>query len=220
MKYIYHHLGLGDHIICNSLVRHYQTIYGEISVFCKIHNYENVKYMFRDNGNINVLSIGEDVDILNYIHQNNILNDVIKIGFGGEYHPNITSFDEGFYLQHNLPFSSRFSNFYFERNSELESEIYQKLNPDNEKFIFCHGDIDKSKIRKDLKIIENPTEYSIFNLLLLFENAEEIHLMESSIKCLINSYTLNKPKLFYHKYVRGYSNWNNTEGLNNFTIVE
>jgi hypothetical protein len=26
--------------------------------------------------------------------------------------------------------------------------------------------------------------------------------------------------LFYHKYVRGYFNWNNTKGLNNFTIIE
>ena len=24
MKYIYHHLGLGDHIICNGLVRHFK----------------------------------------------------------------------------------------------------------------------------------------------------------------------------------------------------
>ena len=220
MKYIYHHLGLGDHIICNSLVRHYQKIYNEISVFCKPHNYENVKYMFRDNNNITILSIGEDIDIVNFIHQNNLLNDIIKIGFGGEHQPNTTSFDEGFYLQHNLPFSLRFSNFYFERDLNLEKEIYQKLNPDNENYIFCHGDIDKSKIRKDLKIIENPTEYKIFDLLMLFENAEEIHLMESSIKCLINSYTLNKPKLYYHNYVRGYSDWNNTKGVNNLIKIE
>lgn len=220
MKYIYHHLGLGDHIICNGIVRHFQSIHDKISVFCKPHNYENVKYMFRDNSNVFVIPIGEDIDVVNFIEQNNLMSDTIKIGFGGENQKNITSFDEGFYLQHNLPFFKRFSNFYVKRDLDIEKKIYNEINPKNEKYIFCHGDIDKTKIRKDLKIIENPTKFKIFDLVKIFENAEEIHVMESSIKCLINSYKLNYPKLFYHKYVRGYSNWNNTKGLNEFTVIE
>ena len=63
MKYVYHHLGLGDHIICNGMVRYFKEIYGKIKVFCKPHNYKNVEYMYRDDDNIEVLSIGEDSDV-------------------------------------------------------------------------------------------------------------------------------------------------------------
>jgi len=33
MKYIYHHLGLGDHIICNSIVRHFVETYHKVTVY-------------------------------------------------------------------------------------------------------------------------------------------------------------------------------------------
>jgi hypothetical protein len=95
MKYIYHHLGLGDHIICNGLVRYYRDMYQKVTVFCKLHNFENVKYMYRDDENIIVLPIGEDSDVLNYIQVNKLEKDIIKIGFG---HMGIgSSFDESFY---------------------------------------------------------------------------------------------------------------------------
>jgi hypothetical protein len=44
--YIYHHLGLGDHIICNSIVRHYATIFDEVIVFCKNHNRYSVEHLY------------------------------------------------------------------------------------------------------------------------------------------------------------------------------
>jgi hypothetical protein len=218
MKYIYHHLGLGDHIICNGLVRYYQQVYEKVSIFCKPHNYDNVFYMYRDNKNIEVLPIGEDSHVNGYIKNNQISNNVIKIGFGGEQQPNITSFDEGFYLQHNLQFSLRFSNFYIERDFEIEKKIMLELNPNNEKYIFTHS-VDINRVRNDLKIIENPTNYNIFNLISLIENAEEVHLMESSVKCLVNSYKMDIPRFFYHNYVRNYDSFINSKGLNKFEII-
>jgi len=218
MKYIYHHLGLGDHIICNGMVRHYKKIYGEVSVFCKPHNYENVKYMYRDDKNILVIPVGEDLQVRNYIIENKISKDVIKIGFESLSFVNCPTFDEGFYIGNNISFSVRFEEFYTERDFNIEKKIMLELNPNNEKYIFTHN-VDKSKISSNLKIIENPTNHNIFNLISLIENAEEVHLMESSIKCLVNSYKMNKPKFFYHNYVRGYSPYYNTVGLNKFEII-
>jgi len=216
MKYIYHHLGLGDHIICNGLVRHYQKKYDNVTVFCKPQNFNNIVYMYRDNKNINVLNIGEDNDVKNYIQKEKINNDVIKVGFehliGGE------TFDECFYIGKSLSFNLRFEEFYIKRDLELEKKILLTLNPKNEKYIFTHN-VNPNKLRKDLKIIENPTDYCIFNLLSLIENAEEIHLMESSLKCLVNSYKIENPKFFYHQYVRGYTEFHNTKGLNKFEII-
>jgi hypothetical protein len=218
MKYIYHHLGLGDHIICNGLVRHIKKFEDVVYVFCKPLNTKNVEYMYRDNPNIKILSVGEDIDVTRYINNNNIQNDTIVVGFIGENRDEVSSFDESFYFQHKIPFSKRFDDFYFERDFELEQNIVKELNPNNEKYIFTHN-IDISKINTNFKIIDNPVNYSIFNLISLIENAEEVHLMESSIKNLVNSYKMEKPKFFYHKYVRGYPEWNNTKSLNKFQII-
>jgi hypothetical protein len=217
MKYIYHHLGLGDHIICNGLVRYYRDIYQKVTVFCKLHNFENVKYMYRDDENIIVLPIGEDSDVLNYIQVNKLEKDIIKIGFG---HMGIgSSFDESFYTGVNLPFEYRFSKFYFLRDSQKEDKAFSFVNSINEEYIFIHGNVDKNKIRKDLKIIDNPLEFGIFDIIKIIENATEVHIMESSVKCLINSYAFNKPYFFYHQYVRGYDDYLNSKGKNKFKII-
>ena len=152
MKYIYHHLGLGDHIICNGIVRHYKELYGKVTVFCKPHNYENIRYMYQDDENITVLPIGEDWDVNVYIFENKISKDVIKIGFELLSSVNCPTFDEGFYKGNNVPFSVRFQKFHINRDFETEKEIMLELNPNNEKYIFTHN-IDKSKVRSDLKII-------------------------------------------------------------------
>lgn len=70
MKYIYHHLGLGDHIICNGLVRSLKNSFNEeISVFVKPQYYENISKMYRDDPNIIPLPIGNDYQVMNYISE-------------------------------------------------------------------------------------------------------------------------------------------------------
>ena len=159
MKYIYHHLGLGDHIICNGLSRHFQKVYDNISIFCKPHNFENVEYMYRDNDNIKILNIGEDKDVEKFIKEKNIQKDVIRVGF--EFMTGGQTFDESFYVGKSLPFSMRYDEFYLERDYELEKKIVEDLNPQKEKYIFTHN-VDLNKVRKDIKIIENPKKYNIF----------------------------------------------------------
>jgi hypothetical protein len=217
MKYIYHHLGLGDHIICNGLVRYFKEIFGEISVFCKIHNAENVRYMFRDDPGIKIIEVVGDSQVDIYIYENKLQKDLIKVGF--YFDASEKTFDKFFYKMANIPFEFRFSKFYYERNTIIEEEVFQKYNTDNSEYIFVHGQIDFSKVRDDLKIIINPLEYRIFDLLKLIENATEVHLMESSIKCLVNSYIFNKPKFFYHQYVRNYDDSLNSLGLNSFETI-
>jgi len=218
MKYIYHHLGLGDHIICNGLVRHLQKQHKKVSVFCKYHNTINVSYMFRDNEDIQVIGVNDDEDVINYIQKNKISNELIVVGFNKLSLVEHKRFDEGFYKSVDLPFSYRFEKFYVERDLDLENKILDELNPKKEKYIFVHG-VDLSRVRKDFKIIQNPIQYNIFNLISLIENSEEVHLMESSLKNLVNSYKMEKPNFFYHQYSRNYPEYNNTQGLNNFEII-
>ena len=64
---------------------------------------------------------------------------------------------------HDLDPNFRFSNFHYERNLEFEDYVYNKLNPNDEKYIFVIDDSDhhlgklqipKEKISKGYKIIK------------------------------------------------------------------
>lgn len=225
MKYIYHHLGLGDHIICNGIVRHYKEIHKTVTVFCKSHYFTNVKYMYRDDNDIIILPIGEDSDVINYVNENNLHSDLIVVGFDKLNFDNSKTFDEGFYNTINLPFMFRFSKFKFERNIEKELEVYNLLNPNNEPYIYIHDDkergfeINRSKINNNLKIIENDKRFLMFDMLKIIENATEVHSMQTGMKDLINSFKFDTPKFYLHWYVRPYNDDYDTVGLNKFTKI-
>ena len=225
MKYIYHHLGLGDHIICNGIVRHYKELHKTVTVFCKPHYFTNVDYMYRDDNDIIVLPIGEDSDVINYINQHNLQSDLIMVGFGRPGSEQGKTFDEGFYHTVNLPFFYRFSKFKFERNIEKELKVYNELNPKNEPYIYVHDDkdrgfsIDRNKINNNLKVIENNKRFLMFDMLTVIENATEVHSMQTGMKDLINSYNFNNPKFYLHWYVRPYNDDYDTVGLNNFAKI-
>jgi hypothetical protein len=137
MKYIYHHLGLGDHIICNGLVRHFCDLYNEVSVFCKTNNYENIVCMFSDDDRIKIIPLKDDNEVISYITNNKLHNNLIKVGFDRLWYGNPKTFDIGFYNTANIPFEYRFTKFKFERDFNLEKQIMNELNPTGEDYIFC-----------------------------------------------------------------------------------
>ena len=220
-------MGLGDHFTCNGIVRHYYKKFGSITLFCYKHFESNIKFMYRDLPNFFTIGLGSDSEVEKYIVENNISTNVIKVGFDKTRAVQhlVETFDEGFYLSENLPFSVRFDEYYVERNLENEKKLYQKLNPSNEDFILVHEDpdrgmfLDKKRIRKDLKIIGNDKSFLIFDYLFLIENAKEVHVMQSSMKDMINSYHFPNTKFFLHNYVRNYDSYANTKGLNKFEIL-
>ena len=208
MKYIYHHLGLGDHIICNGLVRKFSSDYNNISLFCKPHNKESVEFMYRDLDNINIISLPSDLDVINYLQNNNI-SDIITVGFNDMYYTNSVSFDVSFYNQFEIDFESRWSNFRVDRDDKRESIIFNHFNLDNDsKYIFIHDDnrfqVDMNRISLEgLKIIRPIRELTdnIFDYLKVIENAKEVHTIESSFLFIIDSLDLNK-EVYAHRYSR------------------
>jgi hypothetical protein len=223
MIYIYHHLGLGDHIICNAIVRHYHNENGASKLFCYEHNINNVSYMFRDLKNFELIPVKSDFEADKILNSLDINTKKIKIGFNrlSEFMDPLT-FDEAFYAIAGLDFSIRTTGFYLERDKEAENEILQRLNPTGEKYIFIHDDpsrgfkIDENRINTKLKKIYNDNSIPLFNCISLIENAEEVHVMQSSIKDLINSFKFDKPLFFLHEYVRNYSHLLDSKGYNKF----
>jgi hypothetical protein len=206
MKYIYQHLGLGDHIICNGLVRSLIKPDEKYSMFVKPHNKISVEFMYRDLTNLSFIC-GDDSFVNKFINENNIKNtDLIIFGFEG--HPNY-SWDEVFYVQHNIDFKKRWESFNVERDFNMEDYLYQVLNPNNQDFALIHkaGSDDCDRINYDMinpnlkKIyVEKHTE-NIFDYLKLIELAKEVHCVESSFHLLVDSVDLNK-NLFFHTLKR------------------
>jgi len=204
--YIYHHLGLGDHIICNAIVRNYAKENDKIYLFVKPHNLSNVSFMYRDLKNIEYI-VGDDAVAEKYISDNHITN-LLKIGFD-KLDPNIR-FDRSFYICAGVEFEKRWTDFYVERDMEREKALFNKLGLKENEYLFTNDDhkrghvIPKHKYRQDLPVITSEIDCPLFDLCYIIENAAEIHLMESSIKCLAENLDLKTDKLFYHIFVRSY----------------
>ena len=90
----------------NSYTMNIET-HGNVSLFCKTHNFETVNYMFSDEPNITVLPFENDPQVIQFINQNRLQPNLIKIGHENfsECIPNI-NFDKCFYRQFNIDFDN------------------------------------------------------------------------------------------------------------------
>ena len=228
LKYIHHHLGLGDHIICNGMVRHFCKKYDNIVLFCYSHYHDNVNYMYRDLDNLEIFTFDTEEESFLFVERNpTVKNSLLKVGFNklDDCLKKMT-FDEAFYYLAGLDFNVRFDEFYFERDLEKEEEVCKTLNPDNEKYIFVLDDpkrgynIDMSKVTDEYKIIHNDYQFRMSDYIKLLENAEEIHMMQTGFLDLVNSYKMDKPKIYRHNYVRNYPETIHSKGLNEVIGVD
>ena len=98
---IYHHLGLGDHIICNGLVREIirNNCFKSYKLIVKKHNLPSIQFMYRDIKNLSLKEVNNDLEADEFILKSN--KPYMKIGFQCTY-SNVT-WDEFFYKQCNIP---------------------------------------------------------------------------------------------------------------------
>ena len=222
LKYIYHHLGLGDHIICNGMVRHFCKKYDNIVLFCYTHYYDNVSYMYRDLSNLEIFNFDAEEDAIKFVETNStVKNNLIKPGFENlDRCLDRMTFDEAFYHLAGLDFQIRFDEFYFERDLEKEDKVCKTLNPNGEKYIFVLDDpkrgynIDMSKVTDKYNVIRNDYQFKMFDYIKLLENAEEIQMMQTGFVDMVKSYKMDKPKIYRHNYVRKYPESIHSKGLN------
>ena len=113
---IYHHLGLGDHLICNGLVNYLSLNFNKVFLPVKKRNFNNVSYLYKENNKIHLFKVSnEEEDVLNYALKNNL--KILKIGFEKRKKP----FNSGFYKQLKLSYSISKDYFSFPRDKEKEN---------------------------------------------------------------------------------------------------
>lgn len=215
---IHHHTGLGDHFNCCGMVRYFANLYQwqKFYVITKKKYADIVRYMYQNDENIAVAEIPnepwnlEREFAINYFNSQNI-PDYNRIIIGHQHYPwgsdvlKVKNPWEIFYDQVNLDYSVRQDWFVWPAPDVT-------IMPPLSQYAFIHEDasrgllVDRSKISKHLKIIENPVMQNPFLLRGVFECASEIHCIDSSIKCLIDLIPRidKNVKLYLHK-VRDYA---------------
>lgn len=222
---IYHHLGLGDHLICNGLVNYLSLNFDKVFLPVKKRNFNNVSYLYKENNKIHLFKVSnEEEDVLNYSLKNDL--KILKIGFENRKKP----FNSGFYKQLKLPYSVSKDYFSFPRDKEKEDTLYQHLVEHfrvKGKFALIHSessqgnadiktenDLDKIFIRKDMDIFNNIFYYSK-----LIEHAEEIHCIDSSFLHLVDR-SITTDNLYFHNLKNTFTIGANLKLLKNWKIIE
>lgn len=191
---IHHHLGLGDHLICNGLVR-YLAKESQIKLFCKHKNYKNVMYMYKDNSNIQILPVEDDIEAMKIGSQ---YANYLRLGVAlNSNFPTHLTWDEIFYYQIGIPYELSWSNFAINK-PESQNKI-----PNHRYSLVSNIDstgtdrIDYDKVNYDIIYTNNGGFFD--NIDLIF-NATEIHSVDTAYLHLIDRLSINTDiQLFYHK---------------------
>ena len=205
---IYHHLGLGDHIVCNGLVN-YISVQNQIYLPVKERNFKAINYLYKENKNINLFKIkNENEDIFNFAKLKKL--DILKIGFDNLQDP----FNVSFYKQLNLDYQISYEYFNLPIENDEERMQYEHLlslynTSVKEGYLFVHNESSEGsyKLKKlsKKKIIYPRKEEDIFQNIFLYrkliENAKEIHCVNSSFLNLIDRLNI-KGELFFHDIIK------------------
>lgn len=193
------HLGLGDHLLCNGLVRNYARHYEKVVIPCYHHNVEAVSFMFRDLKHVEIVGVKDDADAILLCHQKNCL----RLGYYNketpEFNPDI--FDKEFYRQARLDFEKRWEDFRcdFTANPSFVPMIKFVHHDTSRGFNILpkyYSDYEASTYQPTNKVpFWNHVSYLI--------NAKQVHCINSSFMILADSLPENEDQeLFLHFYAR------------------
>jgi len=209
-------MDLGDHFVHAGIINYYADRCNELHVPVKPHNYETVKTLFQENSHVIVFVLSENEEE-DYIRRNNLgrINNYWPMFFT-EINNCRTSlmWEEQCYLHYEVPFRARYDNFRLPRHIAESNDLFNRLTS-GKPYVLVHRitglhpdglPINIPLFRKmnnfsDLGIIEIKPGLTnnMMNFVKLIENAEEIHCVNSSFFCLVDSiYKRTKMQLFFH----------------------
>lgn len=202
---LYPHLGLGDALIVNAIVRRLAQQHSLMVVLCKPHNAPTESFMWRDLINLEVFSVANDEEAASARKAAQESGfQTLGLGMWSDLPFNLECWAQSFYEQAGVPFQMRWNEFLVNRQPSRELPVPDKP------FCLIHEDksrgykIDRERLPK-LPVVEIvPVDGSIlFDYWGLMENAEEIHFIDSSPALLLDSLPLVKAKRrVLHRYCR------------------
>jgi hypothetical protein len=206
--FVKHHLGLGDCIIHNGMIRKTLEDNKDSIVYCscKNHNYENIKYMYRDSPNIVVLNM-DDMETNEHLRTTRYDKIVYPHFDNGSIYDYNKYGDDAFYLKVGMDPKIKKTHFFIDRDLSREKKLYNEIvsKIGSNDYIFIHEKpeenilIDRDKIKNNLPIVTAKPEYSFFDLLYVIEMAKEVHVISSCFLSFFMVKKINK-NIFAHMY--------------------
>lgn len=196
---IHHHLGLGDHFVCNGLVNYIAKISSEpIDLICKKQNLAAIEYLYSENKQIIIIpieGINEILEVNTYAIKTG--KKLLRVGFN---HCDPKNWDRSFYDQLNIDFIERYRFFQLPKNKPINL-----IKVPNIPYVLIHNE--SSEQRYNISINNNGLKkiyldkqagFHILSYIDIIMNAEEIHCIDSSFFHLIDSLTNVTNQLYFH----------------------
>lgn len=196
---IYHHLGLGDHFICNGLVRYFYESTKPARLYLPVKNpyFITVSRMYADLPAVIPVPVNKDKDVMKLPHVS-LSDRVIQIGFSKAR----LDFDLSFYDTTGVPFSVRWDYFKAVRDGGREKRLEEMAGvKDGDRFILINNVGSpgrfRVKIHSDLRqIVVSPLTDWLLDWCSLAAKAEEVHCIDSAFIHLAQ--TLNVKRGVFH----------------------
>jgi hypothetical protein len=219
---VYTHLGLGDMFWMNGAVRYLATDFDEVVVVCKERNKTNVATMYYDDPSIKILVVNDDAELAPWPAKRAWFEEqgfkVFGCGFFAEKQPpRIHDLPNSFYDDLGLPREIRRTYFHvpiFPEAKQLAAEITAAGRP----YIVVHQqssvetlpiveslrrkgetrlilDLNKNHYeptQPEWAIAEKVVNRPVLEYGLLFEGADELHMIESSLYCFASHLDLSR----------------------------
>lgn len=189
MNYILPHLGLGDYLLVNGLIREIIKPNEDYTLFVNAKYHESIRFMFRDIKNLKYFKI-PPIGFNRLTIQPYIIHSIYNLyTIGYENFTGDIPFDQSCYRQFGIDFKKRWSNFYVQRDKDREQKLFYSFGIKNKEYIFLHEGgseqeryIDRKNLDPELTIVEATPELTknIFDYCMIIEKASEIHCIESS----------------------------------------
>jgi len=134
------HLGLGDSLICHGLVRALREQYRRVFIPCKPHNLPSVRWQFRDDSSVVVISA--DVAMADHLLKSwTETADNLGLGFyGKDFDPK--RWDVSFYEQAGVDYNARWDRFKVDFPGEWPVWGYENM-------VFRHDDPERNFIIRE-----------------------------------------------------------------------
>jgi len=213
-----HHNKLGDHLVCNGLVREYAKRYSRVGIFCIPRYFTSVSFMLRDIPNLQ-LEVARDH------RQKQLFRLLNPLRFGAHHYDEIkTIYDDPeagvlaerqFYANASIPHEKKWSSFFVQRDREREEAFFARVAPKGP-YAFVHddsvygGQMREERIGPLPQVVAQPNlTDNIFDYGLLIERAREIHVVDSVFMFLVDLLQYENPaqKIFVHRYARSNPPW-------------
>lgn len=210
MKLLKWHLGLGDALICNGLIRTLLERGLELKIPCYTHNLPSLKAMFWD--------VLDRIEFVSFNANDERYRDAvmganepsIDLGYYGKgFDPN--RWDESFYRQAGIPFLFKWTKFHSAEIAPEASTMYanpaafSKTEAPKPGGRFIHDDEERGFVIPLDGLRPNPKWGRITEWIRTVANATEIHCINSSFAILadlIGGLEGITPRKYLHRYAR------------------